>query len=663
MDHVVWDALHAAICDAAKEIACAGKLDDAIFAAFRVVEAEIQERINSRSIGDTLLDEAFNGVPPQIDIVDDSRDQTAIKSLFAGAFRHIRNDRGHKRVPFLPCPNLSVCFQYLAFASLLLYLLSRDRNRFPKAQAVRISGSRDQPRAEIRGENLERVTRILASDAPAPIVRMSQSAIEVILPSRFSGFLRLESEYGVTTEIFCDCHSLEPRAQNLYQVIAADIPLYADRHCKIRRETVVGLLYSVLESGRQHTKIIPTVPGRYQAGQYLSHGPFEDEAVEESWYRDPRNGQIREAWSGALIAKPQILGELGESRYGSIRVFPSTVHTEVNEQRTLNVRAYKSDGSAWREEDVTSITHWKSSNVRVAFVKGGILYPKEFGSVTIEAEWQGLFSSAEIEVAHLSPGQRTVYYQGLRRLQRIRFDEADNLYIVNQSRSIFRLNRSGGLDEVVRIVIDDAQPTGLDCVCVDNHRNLIASTPYKEHCLRFEWNGSSYGTPMPVGQSVPGTKKAIAAAQDGTLFIAVMTGSIIRVRSDGSEDAFHTRDSTINVTVGPNGLIYTTSTNERAVHVYQPDGKFVETIPHGIADSPADLFVDSAGTIYLPFFNSGKLLQISSGQLSQVTFIAEELGNPGGIAMDSKGRIYMSDFSGDVIYLLNQPRSTTTERM
>jgi Protein of unknown function (Hypoth_ymh) len=133
MDDVVWGALHTAICDAAKDIACAGKLDDAIFAAFRVVEAEIQERISSRSIGNTLLDEAFDGVPPQLDIVDDSRDQTTIKNLFAGALGNIRNDRGHKRAPFLPCPNVLVCFQHLAFASLLLYLLSRDRNCFPKA--------------------------------------------------------------------------------------------------------------------------------------------------------------------------------------------------------------------------------------------------------------------------------------------------------------------------------------------------------------------------------------------------------------------------------------------------------------------------------------------------------------------------------------------------
>jgi sugar lactone lactonase YvrE len=125
-----------------------------------------------------------------------------------------------------------------------------------------------------------------------------------------------------------------------------------------------------------------------------------------------------------------------------------------------------------------------------------------------------------------------------------------------------------------------------------------------------------------------------------------MTGYIIRVQPDGSEDAIRTRDTTISVAVGPNGLIYTTSANERAVHVDQPDGEFVETIPHGIADSPADLIVDSTGTIYLPFFSSGKLLRIFSGQPSQVIFVAEELGTPGGIAMDSRGANLYVGFLG-----------------
>jgi hypothetical protein len=60
--------LLAAICDAAKDIARAGKLDDAIFAAFRVVEVEIQERISSRSIGDALLNEAIDGVPSRLEL-------------------------------------------------------------------------------------------------------------------------------------------------------------------------------------------------------------------------------------------------------------------------------------------------------------------------------------------------------------------------------------------------------------------------------------------------------------------------------------------------------------------------------------------------------------------------------------------------------------------
>jgi hypothetical protein len=60
--------LLAAICDAAQDIARAGKLDDAIFTAFRVVEVEIQERISSRSIGDALLTEAIDGVPPRLEL-------------------------------------------------------------------------------------------------------------------------------------------------------------------------------------------------------------------------------------------------------------------------------------------------------------------------------------------------------------------------------------------------------------------------------------------------------------------------------------------------------------------------------------------------------------------------------------------------------------------
>lgn len=651
-----WSAVREEVRQAAEEIAHAGKFDDAIFAAFRVVEAAIQQRSGSKNVGMALLDEAFNGSPPRIDIVDDARDHEAIKNLFAGALGHIRNDRGHKREPSLPCPDEAVCLQHLSFASLLLYFLDRDRQAAPKVDATRIAGSIDQPRVELRGTNLHHVLSVLAGDVAASIVRESESVLEVLLPPEFAGVLKLEGKYGIVQEIYCDSAPLESDEESVYEIIAADVPLYSDKDCSTLRPDVVGILLLISETGgKPYTRVSPTARGKYKTGQYVSHGPFEDRGVDETWYRDPRSGQVRYAWTSSLIAKPIILGEKGQFRYGGIRAFPSVIHTEVGENRTLRVRAYSTDGPARKNEDITNLVQWKSLDDSVAYVKSGIIYPKRFGSTTLEANWQGMLSSVRVEVAHLSPGEKTIYYQGLRHLQQIRFDSEDNLYIVNQTPSVFRLNRSGGLDEVVRVVVDDAFPSGFDRVCVGPDRTLIASMPYKERCLRFRWNGKSYGPPEMIGASEKGTKKSIVVAQDGTAFIASMNGYIIRVLPDGSETAFRTRDMAINLAIGPDDLLYTTSTKEHEIHVYTQAGEFVGPIPYEIHDSPADLLVDPTGTIFIPFFRSGKLLRISTGELTQVEFIADGLGTPGGIAMDSRGRIYVSDFSGDAIHLLNGP--------
>ncbi len=47
--------LHPAIRETSETIAKTGKFDDAIFAAFRYIEGEIQERIGSKSIGKSHL--------------------------------------------------------------------------------------------------------------------------------------------------------------------------------------------------------------------------------------------------------------------------------------------------------------------------------------------------------------------------------------------------------------------------------------------------------------------------------------------------------------------------------------------------------------------------------------------------------------------------------
>jgi hypothetical protein len=80
----MWELLHPEIISASRAIAETGKYDDAIFAAFRLVEASVQERIASRSIGESLILEAFDGSPPKVDISSDSRDQRGLVSLFSG---------------------------------------------------------------------------------------------------------------------------------------------------------------------------------------------------------------------------------------------------------------------------------------------------------------------------------------------------------------------------------------------------------------------------------------------------------------------------------------------------------------------------------------------------------------------------------------------------
>jgi hypothetical protein len=62
------------VSEASREIADAGKFDQAIFEAYKLAEHAIQRRINSTHVGLTLVDEAFATHPPKIHLSDDPRE-------------------------------------------------------------------------------------------------------------------------------------------------------------------------------------------------------------------------------------------------------------------------------------------------------------------------------------------------------------------------------------------------------------------------------------------------------------------------------------------------------------------------------------------------------------------------------------------------------------
>lgn len=105
----------------------AGMFDDAIFNAYRLVEAAVQKRTGINGcIGETLVTQAFKAAKNAIKISDRDQDADRLIQLFAGAIGLYKGDRSHKDKPALPCRSLRECLRQLANASALLDLLDRD---------------------------------------------------------------------------------------------------------------------------------------------------------------------------------------------------------------------------------------------------------------------------------------------------------------------------------------------------------------------------------------------------------------------------------------------------------------------------------------------------------------------------------------------------------
>jgi hypothetical protein len=209
---------------------------------FRLVEAKIQERIQSSNIGEALIAWAFDGQPPRIYLSVDQRDQAGIRQMFSGTMANIRNDRGHKKAPLIPCTTVGDCLLYLSLATFLVYLLNQDKNIFPRIESVKVFGSASDPRVELRGLNFARQeVKVTGGDSSLSIVRKEPAALEILSPPNFSGELRVAVDGRLSTPAFCDVSSLSNHVPLPLEIVAADVALYSDAEARNRRNDVVGL--------------------------------------------------------------------------------------------------------------------------------------------------------------------------------------------------------------------------------------------------------------------------------------------------------------------------------------------------------------------------------------------------------------------------------------
>jgi hypothetical protein len=139
-DSALSAAIRPEIAKAAGPAYSDGRWDDAIFDAFRTVEAALQVQTGSSLIGNGLVNLAFDGNAPRLRISGNPSDLSRLAELYRGALGFLKGDRSHKDRPAVPCPDAQSCARSLAFASYLLDLLDQDANAAPAITAIRPDG-------------------------------------------------------------------------------------------------------------------------------------------------------------------------------------------------------------------------------------------------------------------------------------------------------------------------------------------------------------------------------------------------------------------------------------------------------------------------------------------------------------------------------------------
>ena len=95
-----------------------------------------------------------------------------------------------------------------------------------------------------------------------------------------------------------------------YRVLYADIPFYSDSECK--KEVAEGRI-AVLEALDPDDEfpeldVVPTL-NRYEPGRLVRWSLHNKKLWEESWYKNPENGQIERAWMTHVEFNGEVLSQ------------------------------------------------------------------------------------------------------------------------------------------------------------------------------------------------------------------------------------------------------------------------------------------------------------------------------------------------------------------
>jgi hypothetical protein len=264
---VLLTILRPEIADSAAKQLRAGMYDEAIFAAYRRVEAAVQERAHLPStIGDALVKQAFKDASGPIRVSARSQDSDRLVQLFGGAIGLYKGDRSHKDKPALPCRSLRECLRQLANASALLDLLDRDTSVAPHVRGYDQHGDM----LELWVERATAQSQVWVDERPVDVVRQGAGSLILDIAGVPAGehdvFIVDGTRTSPVSQIWL---TRDVGGENWLRVSEVNIPLYAQETGPERLDAS-GLRLTVHESGVTGERIVPTV-GSYRVGDYVSH--------------------------------------------------------------------------------------------------------------------------------------------------------------------------------------------------------------------------------------------------------------------------------------------------------------------------------------------------------------------------------------------------------
>lgn len=643
---VLLTILRAEIIEVTRDHVNSGRYDDAIFAAYRRVEAALQSRAGlDRAIGDGLVSQAFGGANPRIRVSDRNQDADRLEQLFQGAIGLYKGDRSHKDKPALPCRSHRECLRQLANASALLDLLDRDLARAPAVRGYDQRGDM----LELWVERASAQAQVWIDDRLCDIVRHDPGSLILNVAGVPAGehdlFVADGTRTGPVTHVWL---TRSPGDTGWQRVIEVNIPLF-EGATGAQCLSATGIRLEVHKDGVTRERIVPATDS-YRVGDYvISHDETdisgigsgsESPGIGPAYINDGSGSVRRQLWESAAIFEGQPYTPSHGPRLMKVTLEPPKLLLRPKEKAHVRVLGHYTDGVAtWNAPLVgCSVT---SGNDKVIYAEKGTVIAKGHGRTSLRVTENGLYASAEAHVAAHPTGTLTDVLTGLPSIAGLAWADG-GLIVSTRTDQLWKLSTEGKYTLAAAVPLAPSANGGTEALAAGPNGDVAVRLPGHQDVLILDC-ASGYTKSRWLVPGASGTVTAMAWA-GADLLIALDTGMIRRVHADGSSERITVLQDKVIASMCVCGdelqILVTSDPSELFRVSLTAAGGGVTPIRHAPERLEATVVACLSGVSYITDAVGGRLLRLADGNITEV---ATGLRRPGELAAGPDGSIYVAE--------------------